>query len=186
MHGRPKLPVALYVRIYILNQILEEGGYQLERASLASEKLFLNLLVLPDFKPIGGDGDGVMERKDDARQAPLLARFQAASKLLIAYALERGGKRLNVDFDVGILKRKWAAFKEPYNKCEPERQVQLLGGLCRIQVQFQFQLPRYDVTTGHHQVLHSPHASEFACKASLWPFHQLCIHDGSEQLHTGA
>jgi hypothetical protein len=26
----------------------------------------------PEFKPIGGDGDGVMERKEQARWSPLL------------------------------------------------------------------------------------------------------------------
>jgi hypothetical protein len=28
-----------------------------------SRKLFLYLLVLPEFKPVGGEGDGVMERE---------------------------------------------------------------------------------------------------------------------------
>jgi hypothetical protein len=44
------------------------------------ESLFLELLVMPEFKPIGGDGDGIMERKDEVRWAPLLARFQAELK----------------------------------------------------------------------------------------------------------
>jgi hypothetical protein len=44
--------------------------------------MYLDLLILPEFKPIGGDGDGVMERKEEARWAPLLARFLAANEWL--------------------------------------------------------------------------------------------------------
>jgi hypothetical protein len=87
------------------------------------EKMFLELLVLPEFKPIGGDGDGVMERKDEARWAPLLARFLAENKHLVTRAAEDGRKRLKLDFDVGMLKRKWASFKEHYKKCKRECKV---------------------------------------------------------------
>jgi hypothetical protein len=31
------------------------------------EKLFVELVSLPEYKPIGGEGDGVMERKGDTR-----------------------------------------------------------------------------------------------------------------------
>jgi hypothetical protein len=94
------------------------------------EKLFLDLLVLSEFKPICGDSDGVMERKDGARWVLLLARLQAAKEQVVACLLESGGKRLKVDCDVGILKRKWAAFKEVQEGVlggtrKPARQVQL-------------------------------------------------------------
>jgi hypothetical protein len=39
------------------------------------EELFLEFLSMPEFKPKGGKGDGIMERKDQARWAPLLAAF---------------------------------------------------------------------------------------------------------------
>jgi hypothetical protein len=87
------------------------------------ESLFLELLVIPEFKPIGGDGDGIMERTDEVRWAPLLARFQAENKQLVMRAAADGGKCLKMDFDIGMLKRKWASFKEHYRKCKKECKV---------------------------------------------------------------
>jgi hypothetical protein len=48
------------------------------------EKLFVELLSLPEYKPIGGGGDGVMERKQDTRWAPLLAHFSLENEVLVA------------------------------------------------------------------------------------------------------
>jgi hypothetical protein len=39
------------------------------------EELTLELLSKAEFRPIGGKGDGVIERKDHARWAPLLSVF---------------------------------------------------------------------------------------------------------------
>jgi hypothetical protein len=52
----------------------------------SQEKCFLDILCLPEFKPIGGDGDGVMERKDVARWTPLLERFSNENAQLVATA----------------------------------------------------------------------------------------------------
>jgi hypothetical protein len=46
------------------------------------------LLISPEFKPIGGDGDGVMERKEEARWA----RLVAANESLVARAASDEGK----------------------------------------------------------------------------------------------
>jgi hypothetical protein len=35
--------------------------------AFVARKLLLDLLVLPEYKPIGGDGDGEMERKEEVR-----------------------------------------------------------------------------------------------------------------------
>jgi hypothetical protein len=40
------------------------------------ERLLLECLIRPELRPIGGDGDGVMERKVDARWMPLLEYFE--------------------------------------------------------------------------------------------------------------
>jgi hypothetical protein len=66
--------------------------------SADQDEMFLDLLALPEFKPIGGDGDGVMQRKEEARWAPLLARFLAANETLVARAAENGGKREKNEF----------------------------------------------------------------------------------------
>jgi hypothetical protein len=91
--------------------------------SADQEKMYLDLLVFPEFKPIGGDGDGVMERKEEALWAPLQARFLAANESLVARAASDGGKRVKMDFDVAMMKRKWHAFRDQYNKCKRECKV---------------------------------------------------------------
>jgi hypothetical protein len=60
--------------------------------SADQEKMYLDLLILSEFKPIGGDGDGVMERKAEARWAPILARFLAANESLVARAASDEGE----------------------------------------------------------------------------------------------
>jgi hypothetical protein len=50
---------------------------------LDQEKLFLEHIVRSEFKPIGGQGDGVMERKAEAQWGPLLEAFRAANSLLV-------------------------------------------------------------------------------------------------------
>jgi hypothetical protein len=48
------------------------------------EKLFVELLSLPEYKPIGGSGDGVMERRQDTCWAPLLSRLSSENAVLVA------------------------------------------------------------------------------------------------------
>jgi hypothetical protein len=67
--------------------------------SADQEKLFLDLLIKPEVKRIGGDGNGVMDRKEEARWAPLLARFLAANESLVASAAADGAKRVKIAFD---------------------------------------------------------------------------------------
>jgi hypothetical protein len=93
-------------------------GEQLVKASrkwhIDQEKLFLDLLCLPEFKPIGGNGDGVMERKMYTRWAPLLERFNQDNAALCEGRQTTTKMGFKSDFDEGMLKRKWDTFKSTY------------------------------------------------------------------------
>jgi hypothetical protein len=84
------------------------------------EKLFLEHLVRPELKPIGGEGDGVMERKVEARWVPLLQEFRAANPLLVERLPNTCGLGLKVIVDVKTLQRKWQDFKDNYGKLKRE------------------------------------------------------------------
>jgi hypothetical protein len=96
----------------------------------SQEKCFLDILCLPEFKPIGGDGDGVMERKDVARWTPLLERFSNENAQLVATASTSTNVQLKTTFDVKMLQRKWQTFKETYQRMKREHKVSrhLLAG----------------------------------------------------------
>jgi hypothetical protein len=47
-------------------------------------KLLLDIIILPQIKPIGGIGDGVMERKDIMRWTPLLEQFLNENAQLVS------------------------------------------------------------------------------------------------------
>jgi hypothetical protein len=87
------------------------------------EELFLELLTKPEFRPIGGKGDGVMERKDHARWGPLLSAFSEGVAHLNANLTTSAGKSLKSEFDVPMLKRKFDDFKAKYKKLKLEFKV---------------------------------------------------------------
>jgi hypothetical protein len=80
------------------------------------EKLFLKCLCRPEFRPIGGDGDGVMERKVEARWMPILVYFETENGRLAERESTTSGLRLKHNFDLKMLQRKWQNFKEMYAK----------------------------------------------------------------------
>jgi hypothetical protein len=51
--------------------------------------MYLKLLILPLFKPIGGDGDGVMDRKEEARWAPNTAVTKTGIGRLLTISFSR-------------------------------------------------------------------------------------------------
>jgi hypothetical protein len=80
------------------------------------EKRFLDILVLPQFKPIGSDGDGVMERKDVMRWTPLLGQFLNENAQLVATDTTSTNLPLKTTFDVKMLQSKSQSFKETYQR----------------------------------------------------------------------
>jgi hypothetical protein len=87
------------------------------------ERLLFECLIRPEFKPIGGDGDGVMERKVEARWMPLLEYFEKENGKLAERLSTACGLRPKLDFDVKILQRKWQTFKELYARLKKECRV---------------------------------------------------------------
>lgn len=87
------------------------------------EKLFLDLLIKHEYKPIGGLGDGVMERKEEARWGPLLERFLKDNQELASTWKTFSSLALKQDFDIKMLKRKWDGFKQVYNKLKKDCKV---------------------------------------------------------------
>jgi hypothetical protein len=79
------------------------------------EKLFVELISLPEYKPIGGEGDGVMERKADTRWAPLLSRFCEENQALVAGERKTPrGLAFEEDFSVKGLMSKYKFLRERY------------------------------------------------------------------------
>jgi hypothetical protein len=93
----------------------------MEKSSLKwhpeQEKLFLELLSLPKYKPICGDGDGVMERKAQARWEPLLACFLGENRRLLAKQPKTPrGLGFREDFNVKGIQSK--SMKDRYTSCK--------------------------------------------------------------------
>jgi hypothetical protein len=88
------------------------------------EKLFLELLSLPKYKPIGGDGDGVMERKAQARWEPLLACFLGENRRLLAKQPKTArGLGFREDFHVKGIQSKYKSMKDRYTSCKRQFKV---------------------------------------------------------------
>jgi hypothetical protein len=81
---------------------------------MISEKMPLDLLVLSEFKPIGGDGDKVMERKEEARWAPVLATSMAANETLVERATENGLLGFKLDLGDNAILRCHPSLEDPY------------------------------------------------------------------------
>jgi hypothetical protein len=81
--------------------------------------------VLPEFKPVGGEGDGVMERKEATRWTPMLARFLKVNARLVPHDTTSTKMPLKATFDTKVLGRKWQAMKETYQKMKREHKVGL-------------------------------------------------------------
>jgi hypothetical protein len=96
------------------------------------EKLFVELLSLPDYKPIGGSGDGVMERKQDTRWAPLLARFSLENEGLVAGERKKAsGLGFKEGFNIMGLIIKYKSLWEKYMSLKRDFKVdrhQVSGG----------------------------------------------------------
>jgi hypothetical protein len=90
------------------------------------EKLFVELLSLPDYKPIGGSGDGVMERKQDTRWAPLLARFSLENEVLVAGQRKTAsGLGFKEVFNIKKLISKYKSLREKYMSLKRDFKVNL-------------------------------------------------------------
>jgi hypothetical protein len=71
------------------------------------EEIFVRLLCMPQYKPIGGDGDGVMARKVEQVWQPLLDRFLEENEKLMARELTTStGLSMKTDFNVKTSKKK--------------------------------------------------------------------------------
>jgi hypothetical protein len=58
------------------NVMLQPAPRAAPQVAPRTRKLFPLILMLPEFKPIGGDVDGVIDRKDEATFTPPLERFE--------------------------------------------------------------------------------------------------------------
>jgi hypothetical protein len=87
------------------------------------EQLFLDLLSRPEYRPIGGDGDGRMERKLEALWTPLLEAFKQQNATLAERLQKSSGMKPKMDFDVKVLMRKWQTFRELYSRLKKESKV---------------------------------------------------------------
>jgi hypothetical protein len=66
------------------------------------EELFLELLSLPQYKPVGGNSDGMMGRKVETVWEPLLQRFSSANESLRAGQTSTG-LQMETDFTAKVL-----------------------------------------------------------------------------------
>jgi hypothetical protein len=86
-------------------------------------KVILRHSCTSSVQPIGGDGDGVMERKDVMRWTPLLEQFLNENAQLVATDTTSTNPLLKTTFDVNMLQRKWQSFKETYQRIKREHKV---------------------------------------------------------------
>jgi hypothetical protein len=70
------------------------------------EQLFLDLLSQPEYRPIGGDGDGRMERELEARWTSPLEALRDQNARLAERLQTSSGLKSMMDFDVKVLMRK--------------------------------------------------------------------------------
>jgi hypothetical protein len=88
------------------------------------EKLFLGLLSRLEYKPVGGDGDGVMERKLQARWEPLLECFVTENQALLAKQPKTArGLGLRQEFNVKGIQSKYKSMKDTYMSCKRQFKV---------------------------------------------------------------
>jgi hypothetical protein len=88
------------------------------------EVLFANLLCMPEFKPIGGDGDGVMARMVEKVWQPLLDKFLEENEKLVARAQTTStGLSLKKEFNIKTLKKKYDLFRDRYTSLKRECNV---------------------------------------------------------------
>jgi hypothetical protein len=67
-----------------------------------------------DVMPIGGKGDGQMERKLEAVWKPLLPLFIEKNTALCQHLSTTTGKKFKSDFDAAPLARKWKSMETMY------------------------------------------------------------------------
>jgi hypothetical protein len=94
------------------------------------EILYIEHLSKSRFKPIGGDSDGRMERKDETVWQPLADSFNDANMALRERLKTRGGKEIKGYFDVPMLKRKFDSMRAKYLQLRTTHKVgrhQLVG-----------------------------------------------------------
>jgi hypothetical protein len=88
------------------------------------EKLFLSLLSRPEYKPVGGDGDGVMERKLQARWEPLLECFVKENQALLAKQRKTAqGLGFLQEFNVKGIQSKYKSMKDKCMSCKRQFKV---------------------------------------------------------------
>jgi hypothetical protein len=78
----------------------------------------------PMFMPIGGEGDGQMERKVERRWGPLLAAFKSENAKLASSVLQtHSGMRLKSDFNEKALQQKYQLFRQKYDEMKKRHKV---------------------------------------------------------------
>jgi hypothetical protein len=79
------------------------------------EKIFLDILSIPRFKPVGGDADGTMGRKVELIWEPLLHRFMEENgQLSGSNHATSTGLGMKCDFSAKALQQKYALMSSKY------------------------------------------------------------------------
>jgi hypothetical protein len=79
---------------------------------------------MPQYKPIGGDGDGVMARKVEQVWQPLLDRFlKEKEKLMAREVTTSTGLLMKTDFNVKTFKKKYDLLRDRYVALKRECKV---------------------------------------------------------------
>jgi hypothetical protein len=88
------------------------------------KKVFMKLLCDLMFMPIGGEGDGQMERKVERRWGPLLAVFKSENAKLARSVLQiHSGMRLKSDFNEKALQQKYQLSRQKYDEMKKRQKV---------------------------------------------------------------
>jgi hypothetical protein len=88
------------------------------------EKLFLNLLSRPEYKLVGEDGDGVMERKLQAWWEPLLECFVTDNQAVLAKQPKTArGLGFQQELNVNGIQSKYKSMKDKCMSCKRQFKV---------------------------------------------------------------
>jgi hypothetical protein len=87
------------------------------------EKLFLSLLSRPEYKLVGEDGDGVMERKLQAWWEPLLECFVTYNQAVLAKQPKTRGLGFQQELNVKGIQSKDKSMKDKCMSCKRQFKV---------------------------------------------------------------
>jgi hypothetical protein len=82
------------------------------------EELLFNLLIRPEFRPVGGQFDAVMASKREVLWEPVLREFMSRLPALNSTLQPRRGVLPRDTFDWNSLKRKWDSWGGRYNEAK--------------------------------------------------------------------